>query len=115
MLTTVSGNWWSGPFDAEALPVSVQRHGTPKGYHRLLVDVTDMCVSFKAAGRPDSYQMRIMLEASRHGPREGFREFRPGQLYDDRINEDQVAAASIVVNVFDGGAQVDAPVPGQRQ
>ena len=103
VLTTVSGSWWSGPFDAEALPVSMQRDGTPRGYHRMRVDGTDLRVSFKAAGRPDDHQMRIMLDAAHHGPGGGYRDFRPGELYDGRINEDQVAAASVVVNLFDGG------------
>ena len=67
------------------------------------VDGTDLRVTFKAAGRPDNHQMRIMLDASHHGPRGGYRDFRPGELYDGRINEDQLAAASVVVNLFDGG------------
>ena len=103
VLTTVSGSWWSGPFDADALPISMQRDGTPRGYHRMFVEGTDMRVTFKAAGRPDNYQMRIMLDAAHHGPGGAYRDFRPGAHYDGRINEDQVAAASVVVNLFDGG------------
>ena len=103
VLTTVSGSWWSGPFDAETLPVSMQRDGTPRGYHRMHVDGTDLRVSFKAAGRPADYQMRILLDVAHHGPRGAYRDFRPGALYDGRINEDQVAAAAVVVNLFDGG------------
>ena len=102
VLTTVSGSWWSGPFNADSLPVSLQRDGTPRGYHRLQVDGTDMTVKFKAAGHPEDYQMRIMLDAAHHGPR-AYRDFRPGALYDGRVSEDQVAAASVVVNLFDGG------------
>ena len=103
VLTAVSGSWWSGPFDADSLPISLQRDGTPRGYHRLLVDGTDMTVKYKAAGHPDDYQMRIMLDAAHHGPGGAYRDFRPGELYDGRINEDQVAAAAVVVNLFDGG------------
>ena len=103
VLTTVSGSWWSGPFDAEALPVSMQRDGTPRGYHRMLIEGTDLRVVYKAAGRPEDYQMRIILDAAHHGPYGGYRDFRPGELYDGRINEDQVAAASVMVNLFDGG------------
>ena len=103
VLTTVSGSWWSGPFDAQALPISVQRDGTPRGYHRMHVDGKDLRVTFKAAGRPESHQMRIMVDAAHHGPRGGYRDFRPGELYDGRINQDQVAAAAVVVNLFDGG------------
>ena len=103
VLTTVSGSWWSGPFDADALPISLQRDGTPRGYHRMQVDGTDLRVSFKAAGRPENHQMRIMVDAAYHGPEGGYRDSRPGELYDGRINQDQVAAASVVVNLFDGG------------
>lgn len=103
VLTTVSGSWWSGPFDGQSLPVSMQRDGTPRGYHRMLVEGSDLKVAFKAAGHPDDYQMRIMLDAAHHGPRGGYRDFRPGEHYDGRINEDQVAAAAVVVNLFDGG------------
>ena len=67
------------------------------------VDGTDLRVSFKAAGRPADYQMRILLDVAHHGPRGAYRDFRPGALYDGRINEDQVAAAAVVVNLFDGG------------
>lgn len=103
ILTTVSGSWWSGPFDADALPISMQRDGTPRGYHRMQVDGNQMKVAFKAAGRPEDYQMRIMLDAAHHGPRGAYRDFRPGELYDGRIHQDQVAAADVVVNLFDGG------------
>lgn len=103
VLTTVSGSWWSGPFDGESVPISMQRDGTPRGYHRMRVDGNDLKVAFKAAGRPEDYQMRIMLDAAHHGPYGGYRDFRPGELYDGRISEDQVAAAAVVVNLFDGG------------
>lgn len=103
VLTTVSGSWWSGPFDDHALPVSLQRDGTPRGYHRMHVDGNELKVAFKAAGHPEDYQMRIMLDAAHHGPGGAYRDFRPGELYDGRINLDQVAAAAVVVNLFDGG------------
>ncbi len=103
VLTTVSGSWWSGPFDESALPISMQRDGTPRGYHRMQVDGNDLKVSFKAAGRPEDYQMRIMLDAAHHGPSGAYRDFRPGEHYDGRISLDQVAAADVVVNLFDGG------------
>ncbi len=123
VLTTVSGSWWSGPFDADSLPISMQRDGTPRGYHRLQVDGADMRVKSKAAGHPDDYQMRIMLDAAHHGPGGAYRDFRPGELYDGRITEDQVAAAAVAVNLFDGGPRSKVkfqvgdrdPVEMQRQ
>ena len=44
----------------------------------MFVEGTDMRVTFKAAGRPDNYQMRIMLDAAHHGPGGAYRDFRPG-------------------------------------
>lgn len=104
ILATVSGSWWSGPFDERGLPTSEQRDGTPNGYHILEVDGVQAKVRFKAAGKPAHHQMRIMIDAHHHGRRPGGqRDFRPGELLDGRLSVDQVPAAAIYVNLFDGG------------
>ena len=54
-LSTVSGSWWSGPFDERGIPVSEQRDGTPNGYHVMEVDGDDIRMRFKAAGHPDDF------------------------------------------------------------
>jgi hypothetical protein len=104
VLSTVSGAWWSGPFDTRGVPTSDQRDGTPNGYHVLEVDGTKATVRYKAAGAPADYQMRIMFDVVHHGLRkDAMRDFRHGQLFDGRFSVDQVPAADILVNLFDGG------------
>lgn len=104
ILSTVSGAWWSGPFDTRGVPTSDQRDGTPNGYHVLEVDGTDLVIRYKAAGMPESYQMRIVFDVAHHGlVRDGMRDFRHGELFDGRFSEDQVPAAEVLVNLFDGG------------
>jgi len=104
VLTTVSGSWWSGPFDETGVPSTWQRDGTPNGYHILEVDGSDVSVRFKGAGRSADYQMRVMYDVAHHGTRvDGLRDFRQGELFDGRIGVSRVHAASVLVNVFDGG------------
>lgn len=104
VLATVSGSWWSGPFDARGIPVAEQWDGTPNGYHLLSIDGTNLSVRYKAAGKPADYQMRIVFDVAHHGLRgDGLRDFRTGELFDSRMSVDEVAAAEIVVNLFDGG------------
>lgn len=104
VLATVSGSWWSGPFDERGVAISDQRDGTPNGYHILEVDGEDLAVRFKGAGKPADYQMRIMFDVAHHQLRaDGVRDFRMGELLDGRMSSDEVAAAAILVNLFDGG------------
>ena len=104
ILSTVSGSWWSGPFDERGIPTTDQRDGTPNGYHILEVNGTDLKLRYKAAGRSASYQMRILFDVAFHGlTKNGMRDFRTGELFDGRMTKDQVPAAKILVNLFDGG------------
>lgn len=104
VLATVSGAWWSGPFDASGTPVSDQRDGTPNGYHILSVSGTDLSVRFKGAGLPVDEQMRIVFDVAHHGlAKDAMRDYAMGELMDSRLSADELAAASIVVNLFDGG------------
>ena len=104
VLATVSGSWWSGPFDERGITISDQRDGTPNGYHILEVDSTDLVVRYKGAGKPADQQMRIRFDVTHHQlEANGMRDFRAGQLLDGRMSQDELAAASIMVNLFDGG------------
>ena len=70
----------------------------------LEVDGTDATVRFKAAGKPEDFQMRIVFDVAHHGLRvDGMRDFRVGELFDGRFSVDHVPAAEILVNLFDGG------------
>ena len=104
VLATVSGAWWSGPFDERGIAVSDQRDGTPNGYHILEVDSTDVAVRFKGAGKPADYQMRIVFDVAHHQLNvNGIRDFNAGELLDGRISQDHLNASAIIVNLFDGG------------
>ena len=104
VLSTVSGSWWSGPFDVRGIPTTDQRDGTPNGYHILAVDGTDLVIRYKAAGYSEDFQLRILFDVAHHGlSADGMRDFRAGELFDGRFNVDQVPAAEVVVNLFDGG------------
>lgn len=104
VLSAVSGSWWSGPLDADGIPSSVQRDGSPKGYHVLTIDGTELSIRYKALGRPADYQMRILFDADHHlrSP-DTLRDFRPGELLDGRLSVDAVPSADLLVNLFDGG------------
>ncbi len=104
VLATASGSWWSGPLDERGIAVSEQRDGTPNGYHVLEVDGVDVSLRYKAASRPDDYQMRVVLDTTHHQyGSEALRDFRHGELLDGRLSVDAVAAARVIVNLFDGG------------
>lgn len=104
VLTAVSGSWWSGPFDDEGIPTSWQRDGTPRGYHVLTVDSGNASVRYKAAGESADYQMRIMYDVHYQAlEANGLRDYRHGELFNGRMNISHVPAASVLVNVFDGG------------
>lgn len=104
VLTTVSGSWWSGPFDERGIAVAEQWDGTPNGYHLLDIDGTELSVRYRAASKPADYQMRISLDVTHHGlGAGGLRDFRMGEQFDGRMAKAQVEAAQVIVNLFDGG------------
>jgi hypothetical protein len=116
VLTTVSGSWWSGPLDERGIPVTEQRDGTPNGYHVLEIDGVDLKVRYKAAARPADYQMRILFDVSHHAlGGKILRDYRAGELLDGRLNVDEVPAADVYVNLFDGGPRstVELTVDGR--
>ena len=104
VISTVSGSWWSGPFDERGIPTTVQRDGTPNGFHVLAVDGNRARVRFQAAGKPADHQMRIMLDSTFHRYSENvLRDTRMGELLGSPITSEQAAAAEVLVNLFDGG------------
>jgi hypothetical protein len=116
VLATVSGSWWSGPLDERGIPVTEQRDGTPNGYHVLEIDGVNLKVRYKAAGKSASYQMRITFDVAHHAPGgDLLRDFRPGELLDGRLTVDEVPAADVYVNLFDGGPRstVEVSVGGR--
>lgn len=104
VLTTASGSWWSGPPDERGIAWADQRDGTPNGYHVLEVDGVETRVRYKAAGKPEDFQMRIVFDATQHlTSKSVLEQFRQGELLDGRISVDAVPSARVLVNLFDGG------------
>ncbi len=104
ILATASGAWWGGPMDHRGVPVAMQRDGTPKGYHVLEIDGVKVSVRYKAAGKPASHQMRIMIEVEHFGHIPEAVRGRPAlDLLDGRLSVDEVPSAQVFVNLFDGG------------
>ncbi len=81
---TVCGSWWSGAPDERGIPHAIMSDGAPNGYSMIAFDGTDYQVTFRAAGRPASYQMSL------HAP-----EVVPREL---------AAATTLFANVFNASA-----------
>ena len=104
VLTAVSGSWWSGPFDRYGIAAADSRDGSPNGYHVLSVSHSRYTTRYRASREPASKQMRITLDWAHHGERpELLAEFPVGRLLGSPIDQDNVRATDVVVNVFDGG------------
>src|SRR5579863_7941687 len=104
VLTTLSGSWWSGPFDHRGVPSADSRDGTPNGFHILSVDGLTYTTRFVPAKEPNGRQMRLSIDSRFHGiSKEADRDFRQAQLLGSPVPRDALSASSLVANVFDGG------------
>ena len=108
VLTAVSGSWWSGPLDRRGIASADSRDGTPHGFHVLSIDGAGYTTRFVPANEPDARQMRISLDADFHFGHDSIRDFWMGQLQGSPLSKDQLAAATLVVVVFDGGPNTTA-------
>jgi hypothetical protein len=122
-MTTVSGSWWSGPYDHRGIAVADSRDGSPNGFHILSIDGARYATRFQPANEPNARQMRIVLDSVFHGDRkELYNTYRMGQLLGSPLPQARVSATDLIVNVFDGGPRTSveyriggrAPVPMQR-
>jgi hypothetical protein len=116
VLTTVSGAWWSGPFDERGIPTSVQRDGTPNGWHELVVNGNQYESNYVPMEKQAELQMRIMCDTGFHGiDEDGSRDYNLGEIFNCRITKDQVLATDLHVDFFDGGPKstVKFEVAGQ--
>ena len=91
VITTAAGSWWSGAKDITGIPHTTQIDGTPNGYHIMNVEGNRCTVRYRAAGKPDDCQMRIMIEK------------QSAKELASRIPLSMVKDYQIVVNLFDGG------------
>lgn len=58
---TVCGSWWCGLIDETGIPHATMNDGAPNGYSVITFDGNTYSVRFKAARRPENYQMNIYL------------------------------------------------------
>ncbi len=82
---TTCGSWWSGIPDEVGIPHTTMSDGAPNGYSIITFNKNKYSVRFKAARRPDNYQMNI---------------YAP-----DVVEKDRVAEAEVFVNVFAGSSR----------
>ena len=105
VLTAACGSWWSGPFDQLRPPIADSRDGTPKGFHILSVDGNSYTTRFVGTGSPDGSRLRVMIEASGAATPRASTDSSgsSGSAAWSMCSAADVARASLVVNVFDGG------------
>ncbi|MFN0218106.1 MAG: calcineurin-like phosphoesterase C-terminal domain-containing protein [Hyphomicrobium sp.] len=95
VLTAASGSWWSGPPDADGLPIADSRDGSPRGYHVLSVDGASAATRFVPLSSRAPGQMRAMLQ-SRDAP---------GRVRRGPLPRAALANMALLVNAFDGGPE----------
>jgi signal peptidase I len=104
VMTTVSGSWWSGPYDHRGIAVADSRDGSPNGFHVLSIDGQNYSTRFQPAKEPNSRQMRIVLDSEFHRDRkELYNEYRMGELLSSPLSQERAFATNLIVNFFDGG------------
>lgn len=79
---TVSGSWWCGIYDETGIPHATMNDGSPNGYSIITFKGNEYSIRFKAARKPDDYQMNIYL---------------PGDIL-----QSEADTTKILVNVFAG-------------
>ena len=104
ILTTLSGSWWSGPFDHRGVPSADSRDGTPNGFHILSVDGNSYTTRFVPAKEPNGRQIRLSVLSRFHGIGKDIdHEFRQVRLLGSPVPREALGASTLVANVFDGG------------
>jgi hypothetical protein len=56
---TTSGDWYSGEYNAQGVPASTMRDGTPKGYALLRITDNQYVIDHKVAGKSKDYQIQL--------------------------------------------------------
>src|SRR3984885_8631050 len=104
VLTTLSGSWWSGPYDHRGVPSADSRDGTPNGFHILSVDGLNYTTRFIPAKEPNGRQIRLSIDSRFHGiSKDADRDFRQVRLLGSPVPRDALGASTLIANVFDGG------------
>jgi hypothetical protein len=79
---TTCGSWWQGAPDERGIPHTTMRDGAPNGYSIFKFDGNQYKIVFRAARRPESYQMDIIAP--------------------DVVDVAKVQDTEVLVNVFGG-------------
>jgi C terminal of Calcineurin-like phosphoesterase/N terminal of Calcineurin-like phosphoesterase/Calcineurin-like phosphoesterase len=79
---TVCGSWWAGQIDETGIPHATMNDGAPNGYSIISFDGNQYSVKFKAARKPEDYQMNI---------------YAP-----DKVAVTELDTTKVLVNVFGG-------------
>ncbi len=56
---TTCGDWYSGELNADGVPYSTMRDGTPKGYAFIHFKGNEYVIDYQVAGKPSEYRMEI--------------------------------------------------------
>lgn len=94
---TVCGSWWCGLKDETGIPHATMNDGAPNGYSVITFDGTDYRVRFKAARRPENYQMNIYLP--------------------EEIKKNELDTTKVLVNIFAGSerSKVEMTIDNQNR
>lgn len=100
VLGTVSGSWWSGPFDRRGMALADACDGTPSGYYMLSVDGATARTRFCSTNDAPDHQLRGVL--CEQLPSE-YRVRLAAKLRGPALSITDAGRTELIVNVFDGG------------
>ncbi len=92
---TVCGSWWGGAKDESGIPHATMSDGAPNGWNVFTFDAANHSIEFRAARRPEDFQMSI------HAP--------------EVVKAAEAGSTAIMVNVFAGNerSKVEMRLNGQ--
>jgi hypothetical protein len=104
VMTTVSGSWWSGPYDHRGIAVADSQDGSPNGFHILSIDGQSYSTRFQPAKEPNARQMRILLDSDfNRDANKPYDQLRMDELLSSPLSQERAFATRLIVNFFDGG------------
>jgi hypothetical protein len=92
---TVCGSWWCGLQDETGIPHATMNDGAPNGYSVITFDGNRYSIRFKAARKPENYQMNIYLP--------------------ETISVRELGKTNLLVNVFAGSERSVVEMELDRQ
>lgn len=125
---TTSGDWYSGEYNAQGVPSSTMRDGTPRGYALLRITDNQYAIDYKVAGESADYQMEVFHPKVVNGNRNigggivtNFFMGRKGDKVEYRINDGKWADMSYLeaqdpayVTLWNRWNLTEELIPGRR-